>query len=303
MDTVKFTQIRTENLRRPTKVWGQVSTVKSRWIDEKAKLQCGNCGYTFRQQQEMPYKKLVLPLNCPECGYKKGACNFEKLDDPDGATKASEIDMISQSVRFKLFLIGDQIVEKGDSIIFEVDNIAPNFSRRKSSSLTSFMGWAKEARALTKGEVSDLEPDSEETPIPVSSFTMQLEEQEYNDYKQAVKKYWKKGGLSVYSCQRDLGLSEDVVNRMTTELGISFRNPICYSCGQRGHDESRCPVLKPDYDFRSQKKSEDSGSHESTNHSISQNGTPSEEITLFERGLVLAIPLIVIGLLVYVFIL
>ena len=68
-------------------------------------------------------------------------------------------------------------------------------------------------------------------------------------------------------------------------------------------DESRCPVLKPDYDFRSQKKSEDSGSHESTNHSISQNGTPSEEITLFERGLVLAIPLIVIGLLVYVFIL
>ena len=87
------------------------------------------------------------------------------------------------------------------------------------------------------------------------------------------------------------------------ELGISFRDPYCYSCKKRGHDEENCPEPKPDYNFQ---PTHDFGGVDSSDRSSIPDftsGNEGESVSLTERVLVGMIPLIILGLLGYTFLL
>ena len=302
MELISISSIETRHVGRPVSLWGKVSRVGiPKWANKKTMLECQKCGYRFREPQKIPYDNALLPHRCPDCEHRKSACNFQIIPEPDRAVRICVIGLQTKGTSFKLVLLDENGPQKGEMIRFEVKELQPNMSRKKSSTLRSWLGESDSFISLSKDDVKNLEKETveEEQAKSPGSFSSLLDEDEYEVNKILVRRYWAKGGHSANSLMAEHLIEKETIEMITAELGISFRDPKCSNCYRRDHILANCPNPM-EREQGPDSKSIQPPYEERITH------TPridDDEITLAEWAFILSIPLAIVAGLLYFFIL
>ena len=302
MELISISSIEHRHVGRLVSLWGKVSRVGiPKWVNKKTMLECQSCGHRFKETQKIPYEKIVLPLRCPSCDNRKSACDFQIIPDLDGAVKLCIIELITKSTRFKLVLLDENGPQKGEMIQFEVKELQPNMSRKKSSTISSWQGESDNFISLSKDDVKNLEKEIVEENQDKSSGTVSslLDEGEYEVNKILVRRYWAKGDNSANSLMANELIEKETIERITDELGISFRDPKCSSCNRRDHNYVNCPDLV-EREQDSDSKRIPPSFEERITHAPR---IYDDEITLAEWAFILSISLAIVAGLFYFFIL